>query len=238
MLLCALCYYLYAWRCMFLLTWSFLLSYDFIEVTYFCFENGPTYPKYYYFPIVKIYPFLKFFIGGGIALSANFSSKFWSIFSTNSHDYFNQKLILLHLGAKDSYNYNFLVIPILAFIFDQNTSLLFAHKITYNTFEHVITKLCFHILSYNSLLTCMLNISWSKKYFFYRGKLNWKFGILTHFLQRHQNMVHTSLLFHDIVHDLLYIQNGSTYFPLRLYFVCTSIFLHSPFCTHIFHIKI
>ncbi|EUR49187.1 hypothetical protein PFBG_06138 [Plasmodium falciparum 7G8] len=99
-------------------------------------ENGPTYPKYYYFPIVKIYPFLKFFIGGGIALSANFLSKFWSIFSTNSHDYFNQKLILLHLGAKDSYYYDFLVIPILAFIFDEKTSLLFAHKITYNTSQH------------------------------------------------------------------------------------------------------
>ena len=37
MLLCALCYYLYAWRCIFFVTWSFLLSYDFIEVFYLCF---------------------------------------------------------------------------------------------------------------------------------------------------------------------------------------------------------
>ncbi|ETW56953.1 hypothetical protein PFUGPA_01060, partial [Plasmodium falciparum Palo Alto/Uganda] len=92
-------------------------------------ENGPTSPKYYYFPIIKIYPFLKFFIGGGIALWANFLSKFWTIFSTNCDKYFIQKLILLHLGAKDSYYYDFLVIPILAFIFDEKTSLLFPHRI-------------------------------------------------------------------------------------------------------------
>ncbi|KNG75129.1 hypothetical protein PFMG_01337, partial [Plasmodium falciparum IGH-CR14] len=139
-------------------------------------ENGPTYPKYYYFPIVKIDPFLKFFMGGGIALSANFSSKFWSIFSNNCHDYFNQKLILLHLGAKDSYNYDFLVTQILAFIFDQKTSLLFPHRITYNTSQHVITKLWFDILSYNSLLSLITNISLSIWYFFYRGKLYVKFG--------------------------------------------------------------
>ncbi|EWC88221.1 hypothetical protein PFNF54_02985 [Plasmodium falciparum NF54] len=138
---------------------------DVVDDVVFVMENGPTYPKYYYFPIVKIYPFLKFFIGGGIALSANFSSKFWTILSLNCHNYFIQKLILLHLGAKDSYNYDFLVIQILALIFDQNTSLLFPHKITYVTSEHVITKFGLHILSYNSLITCTLNISWSKKYF-------------------------------------------------------------------------
>ncbi|EUT91905.1 hypothetical protein PFAG_00564 [Plasmodium falciparum Santa Lucia] len=97
------------------------------------------------------------------------------------------------------------------------------------TFEHVITKFWLHFLSSNSLLSPTTNISLSKWYFFYRGKLNWKFGILGHFLQHHKNFTRTSLLFHHIVHDLLYIQNGSTYFPLRLYFVCTSIFLHSPF---------
>ncbi|ETW52056.1 hypothetical protein PFUGPA_05937 [Plasmodium falciparum Palo Alto/Uganda] len=64
-------------------------------------------------------------------------------------------------GAKDSYNYDFFVIPILAFIFDQKTSLLFSHKITYITSEHVITKFWLHILSCNSLLSLITNISLS-----------------------------------------------------------------------------
>ncbi|ETW55317.1 hypothetical protein PFUGPA_02706 [Plasmodium falciparum Palo Alto/Uganda] len=85
-------------------------------------KNGVLLPTYPTFVVLKIPPFSTIFIGGGIALWANFSSKFWSIFSTNCHDYFNQKLILLHLGASYSYYYDFFVIPILAFIFDQNTT--------------------------------------------------------------------------------------------------------------------
>ncbi|EWC91038.1 hypothetical protein PFNF54_00152 [Plasmodium falciparum NF54] len=88
-------------------------------------KNGVLLPTYPTFVVLKISPFSTIFIGGGIALSANFPSKIWSIFSLNCHNYFIQKLILLHLSAKDSYYYDFLVIQILALIFDQNISLLF-----------------------------------------------------------------------------------------------------------------
>ncbi|EWC74234.1 hypothetical protein C923_05090 [Plasmodium falciparum UGT5.1] len=42
-------------------------------------------------------------------------------------------------------------------------------------------------------------------------------------------MVHQFRVFHHIVHHQLYIQNGTICVQLRLYFVCTLIFLHSPF---------
>ncbi|EUR56216.1 hypothetical protein PFBG_05997 [Plasmodium falciparum 7G8] len=42
-------------------------------------------------------------------------------------------------------------------------------------------------------------------------------------------MVHQLQVFHHIVHDLLYIQNGTICVQRCLYFVCTLIFLHSPF---------
>ncbi|ETW51313.1 hypothetical protein PFMALIP_00632 [Plasmodium falciparum MaliPS096_E11] len=210
-------------------TWTFILTTPNTSISFFIFHQifhyGITPKSWSFLPNHTIIMHGR----GGIALWANFSSKFWSIFSTNCHEYFNQKLMLLHLSAKDSYNYNFLVIPILAFIFDENISLLFPHKITYNTSQHVITKFGLYILSYNSLITCTLNISLSKKYFFYRGKLYVKFGIFGHLLHHYENIVRTLLLLHHIVHDLLYIQNGTICVQLRLYFVCNSIFLHSQF---------
>ncbi|EWC78634.1 hypothetical protein C923_00683 [Plasmodium falciparum UGT5.1] len=42
-------------------------------------------------------------------------------------------------------------------------------------------------------------------------------------------MVHQFQVFHHIVHDQLYIQNGTICVQLCLYFVCTLIFIHSPF---------
>ena len=206
-------------------------------------SNSPFFFQIYHFHVLKNVPIFEIFHRGGYCSLGQFFIKFWSIFSLNCHNYFNQKLILLHLSAWYSYNYHFLVTQILAFIFDQKTSLLFAHKITYITSRtchykimvpYFIIQLINNMHGYYFLVKMVLLL---------KGKKNWKFGILTHFLQRHQNMVHQFRVFHHIVHDQLYIQNGTICVQLCLYFVCTSIFLHSPFspstlrCTIDMHFK-